>query len=168
VRSVIEGKSMTKPWFLPIGIAATAALLVAAVGGTMTDTTGWYQTIRQPSWNPPPAVFGLIWTVIFTLIAAAAVTAWRAAPNSIAADTLIGLFSLNGALNITWTVLFFQLHRPDWAMIELVALWISIMVLIFVCARYSRVAALLLAPYIVWVTIAGVLNWTVIQLNGAF
>ncbi len=134
----------------------------------MTDTTGWYQTIRQPSWNPPPAVFGLIWTVIFTLIASAGVAAWRAAPDRVASDTLIGLFALNGALNVSWTVLFFQLHRPDWAVIELVALWISIAVLIGVCARYSRTAALLLAPYLVWVTIAGVLNWQVIQLKGAF
>jgi len=159
---------LTKPWLLPVIIAALAALVVAGVGGTMTDTTGWYQTIRQPSWNPPPAVFGLIWTVIFTLIASAGVTAWRAAPDRVASDTLIGLFALNGALNVSWTVLFFQLHRPDWAMIELVALWISIAVLIGVCARYSRTAALLLAPYLVWVTIAAVLNWQVIQLNGAF
>jgi tryptophan-rich sensory protein len=110
----------------------------------------------------------LIWTVVFTLTAAAGASAWRAAPDSRASDTLIGMFALNGALNVSWTVLFFQLHRPDWAMIELVALWLSIAVLIGLCSRYSRNSALLLAPYIVWVTIAGVLNWQVIQLNGAF
>ncbi len=159
---------MTRPWLLPVAIAAISALLVAGVGGTMTDTTGWYQTIRQPSWNPPPAAFGLIWTIIFALIAVAGVTAWRAAPDSRASDTLVGLFALNGALNIFWTMLFFRLHRPDWAMIELVVLWVSIAVLIVLCARHSRLAALLLVPYIVWVTIAGVLNWQVIQLNGAF
>ncbi|MFM9935804.1 MAG: TspO/MBR family protein [Novosphingobium sp.] len=159
---------MTKPWVLPVVIAALAALVVAGVGGTMTDTTGWYQTIRQPSWNPPPAVFGLIWTMIFTLNAAAGATAWRAAPGGLDSDTLIGLFALNGALNMSWTVLFFQLHRPDWAMIELVAFWISIAVLIGVCNRYSRTAALLLVPYLIWVTVAGALNWQVIQLNPAF
>ncbi len=159
---------MTRPWLLPVIIAAVAALLVAAVGGTMTDTSGWYQTLRQPSWNPLPPAFAIIWTVIFTLIAAAGVTAWRATPSSRASDMLIGLFALNGALNITWTILFFQLRRPDWAMIELVALWLSIAVLGFACARHSRLAALLLVPYLVWVTIAGVLNWQVIQLNGPF
>jgi tryptophan-rich sensory protein len=153
---------------MPVAIAAVAALLVAAVGGTMTDTTGWYQTLRQPSWNPPPVAFGLIWTVVFTLIAAAGVTAWRFAPDSRSSDTLIGLFAINGALNIFWTILFFRLHRPDWAMFELVFLWLSIAVLLTVCARYSRLAALLLVPYIAWVTIAGVLNWQVIQMNGAF
>ena len=159
---------MTKPWLLPVVIAAIAALVVAGVGGTMTDTTGWYQTLRLPSWNPPPAMFGLIWTVVFTLIAAAGVTAWRAAPDSLASDTLIGLFALNGALNVSWTVLFFQLRRPDWALIELVALWISILVLIVYCGRASRTAALLLLPYLAWVSVAGALNWQVIQLNPPF
>lgn len=134
----------------------------------MTDTTGWYQSLRVPSWNPPPPAFGLIWTIVFTLIAASGVTAWRAARDSRSADTLIGLFAFNGALNVSWTVLFFQLRRPDWAMVELSVLWLSIAMLIAACARHSRIAALLLLPYLAWVTIAGALNWQVIQLNGPF
>ncbi|MBY0391904.1 MAG: tryptophan-rich sensory protein [Novosphingobium sp.] len=134
----------------------------------MTDTTGWYQSLNLPSWNPPAPAFGLIWTVVFTLIAAAGVYAWRAAPDSRSADTLIGLFAINGALNVSWTVLFFQLRRPDWAMAELAVLWVSILVLIVACGRFSRLAALLLVPYLVWVSIAGALNWQVIQLNGPF
>ena len=157
-----------RPWGLPIAIAAIAATVVAVVGGTMTDTTGWYESLRLPSWNPPPPAFGLIWTVVFALIAAAGVNAWRAAPDSRSADSLIGLFALNGALNVMWTVLFFQLRRPDWAFVELVMLWLSIVVLIVVCARHSRSAALLLLPYLAWVTIASLLNWQVIQLNGPF
>jgi tryptophan-rich sensory protein len=159
---------LTKPWGLPIAVAAVAALVVAGVGGTMTDTTGWYESLRLPSWNPPPPAFGLIWTLVFTLIAVSGVTAWRAAPDSRASDALISLFALNGALNISWSILFFQLHRPDWAIIELAVLWVSIAVMIVLCARYSRVAALLLLPYIAWVSIAGALNWQVIQLNGPF
>lgn len=157
-----------RPWGLPIAVAAIAATIVAGVGGTMTDTTGWYQSLHLPSWNPPAPAFGLIWTVVFTLIAAAGVYAWRAAPDSRSADTLIGLFAMNGALNVSWTVLFFQLRRPDWALIELAVLWISIVVLILACGRVSRLAAVLLFPYLVWVSIAGALNWQVIQLNGPF
>ncbi|MEI6642145.1 MAG: TspO/MBR family protein [Novosphingobium sp.] len=157
-----------RPWGLPIAIAAIAAVVVAGVGGTMTDTTGWYESLRLPSWNPPPQAFGLIWTVVFTLIAASGVTAWRAAPDSRTSDTLIGLFAINGALNVSWTVLFFQLRRPDWAIVELAVLWLSIAVLIVACARHSRGAALLLLPYLAWVSVAGALNWQVIQLNGPF
>ena len=159
---------MSRPLWLPLLIAAVSALLVAGVGATMTDTTGWYEALNKPAWNPPPAAFGLIWTIVFALIALAGVAAWRATPNSAAADTLIGLFSLNGFLNMTWTVLFFQLRRPDWAMFELVLFWLSIVVLIVVFGRYSRAAAILLAPYLIWVTIAGVLNWQIIQLNPGF
>jgi tryptophan-rich sensory protein len=151
-----------------MAIAAMAAIVVAGVGGTMTDTTGWYESLRLPSWNPPPPAFGMIWTVVFALIAASGVNAWRAAPDSRSADTLIGLFAINGALNVTWTVLFFQLRRPDWAIAELAVLWLSIIVLILACGRFSRSAALLLVPYLAWVTIAGALNWQVIQLNGPF
>lgn len=157
-----------RPWGLPIAVAAIAATIVAGVGGTMTDTTGWYQSLNLPSWNPPAPAFGLIWTVVFTLIAAAGVYAWRAALDSRSADTLIGLFAINGALNVSWTVLFFQLRRPDWAMVELAVLWVSILVLIVACGRFSRLAAMLLVPYLVWVSIAGALNWQVIQLNGPF
>jgi translocator protein len=156
---------MSRPWFMPLVIAALSASLVAGVGATMTDTTGWYATLNKPSWNPPPAAFGIIWTIVFALIALAGVTAWRATPNRAASETLIGLFALNGFFNTIWTVLFFQLRRPDWAMAELVLFWISIVALIVVFGRYSRAAALLLMPYLIWVTIAGVLNWQIIQLN---
>jgi len=141
---------MSRPWLVPVATAAVAAILVAGVGATMTDTTGWYEGLNKPGWNPPPAAFGIIWTVIFALIAAAGVAAWRATPDSTSSDTLIGLFAANGFLN---------------AMGELVLFWSSIVAMIVVFGRYSRTAALLLAPYLVWVTIAGVLNWQVIQLN---
>ena len=49
-----------RPWGLPIAIAAIAAIVVAGVGGTMTDTSGWYESLRLPSWNPPPPAFGVI------------------------------------------------------------------------------------------------------------
>ena len=159
---------MSRPWLLPFTIAAVAAMLVAGVGATMTDTTGWYEALNKPSWNPPPSAFGLIWTIVFALIVFAGVTAWRATPNRSAAEMLIGLFSLNGFFNTMWTVLFFQLRRPDWAMAELVVFWLSIVALIVVFGRYSRTAALLLMPYLIWVTIAGVLNWQIIQLNPGF
>ena len=159
---------MSRPWLVPVATAAVAAILVAGVGATMTDTTGWYESLNKPAWNPPPAAFGIIWTIIFALIAAAGVAAWRATPDSNSSDTLIGLFAANGFLNVSWTVLFFQLHRPDLAMGELALFWCSIVAMIVVFGRYSRTAALLLVPYLVWVTIAGVLNWQVIQLNPGF
>ncbi|MGP1354121.1 MAG: TspO/MBR family protein [Parasphingopyxis sp.] len=149
-------------------VAALAAALIAFLGATITDLDGWYRTLEQPGWAPPDYVYGMAWTTIFALIALAGVTAWRRTPTTQASDMLIGLFALNGFLNILWSLLFFRAQRPDWALIELVALWISIVVLIVVCARYSKLAAILLLPYLAWVTVAGMLNWEVVQLNGPF
>lgn len=149
-------------------VAALAAALIAFLGATITDLDGWYRTLEQPGWAPPDYVYGMAWTAIFALIALAGVSAWRRAPTTQASDMLIGLFALNGFLNILWSLLFFRAQRPDWALIELVALWISIAVLIVVCARYSKLAAILLLPYLAWVTVAGMLNWEVVQLNGPF
>jgi tryptophan-rich sensory protein len=159
---------MNSSWIMPVAVALLTALVVAVIGGTITDLGPWYETLAKPDWTPPRPVFPIAWTAIFALAAVSGVTAWRAAPNARAADTVIGLFALNGFLNIGWSLLFFRLQRPDWAMIELVGLWLSIAVLIYYCGRHSKVSALLLVPYIVWVTIAGALTWQVVQLNAPF
>ena len=153
---------------VPVAVAAAAAAGVAMLGGTLTDLGPWYQSLAKPDWTPPPAAFPIAWTIILALAALAAVTAWRAAPNSRAVDALIGLFALNGFLNIGWSLVFFRLQRPDWAMIELGALWLSIVALMIACARHSRPAALLLVPYLAWVGVAGALNWEIVRLNGPF
>lgn len=153
---------------LPVLVAAIAALVVAALGATITDLGPWYRALRQPDWAPPDALYAIAWTTIFALAAVAGVTAWRATPDPLKAQRLIGLFALNGFLNIAWSLLFFRVQRPDWAVIEVVALGISVLVLIIVTGRRSRTAALLLLPYLAWVIVAGLLNWEVARLNAPF
>lgn len=152
----------------PIVIALLAAFLVGSVGGTMTELGPWYQSLQKPSWQPPDWLFAPAWTLIFALAALAAATAWRDAPSREDREWMIALFSLNGFLNIAWTLLFFRTQRPDWALIEVVALWLSILALILVLGRYSRTAALLLLPYLAWVSFATLLNWRIVQLNAPF
>jgi tryptophan-rich sensory protein len=152
----------------PVLTAAAAATFVALLGGTITDLGPWYQSLRKPGWQPPPIVFPIAWTLIYALTAAAAVMAWRRAPRGSEREWLIGLFALNGFLNVLWSLLFFRLHRPDWALAEVVLLWLSVMSLIVVTWRRSRVPAILLAPYLIWVSIASVLNYDVVRLNAPF
>ena len=159
---------MGRSWILPIIVAGVVALGVAMLGATVTDLGPWYQALEKPSWNPPDPVFGIGWTIIFALVALAAVSAWRAAPSTRASDTIIGLFALNGFLNILWSLLFFRMQRPDWAFAELLLLWLSVGALMLVCGRYSRLSALLLLPYLLWVSLAGALNWQIVELNGPF
>ncbi len=149
-------------------VAAAAAFSVAAIGGTLTELGPWYRALAKPAWQPPDWAFGAIWTAIFSMAAACGVIAWRAAPARATREWIIGLFALNGFLNVFWSLLFFRLHRPDWALIEVAALWLSIAVLIVFIARLSRGAAALLAPYLIWVSIAAALNNAVVRLNPPF
>lgn len=159
---------MSRPWPLPALLAAAVALAIALLGATITQIGPWYEGLAQPDWAPPRPAYGIAWTLIFACAAAAAVSAWAATPDRRAAELVIGLFALNGFLNILWSLIFFRLQRPDWALAEVVLLWLSVASLVAVCGRYSRAAALLLLPYLAWVGIAGLLNWEVVRLNGPF
>ncbi|EWS56909.1 tryptophan-rich sensory protein [Methylibium sp. Pch-M] len=152
----------------PVLIAAAAALAVAGLGGLMTDLGPWYQRLVQPPWKPPDWLFGPAWTAIFALAAMAGVIAWRRAPRRVDREWMLALFALNGFLNVLWSLLFFRLHRPDWALFEVLLLWLSILLLIGVLARYARIASLLLLPYLAWVAFAGFLNLATVRLNGPF
>lgn len=152
----------------PILIAAAAAIAVAALGSSMTDIGPWYQGLRFPGWKPPDWLFGPAWTTIFALCALSAATAWRDARETAQREWMIGLFALNGFLNVLWSFLFFTARRPDWALIEVFALWFSILMLIGSLQRYSRPAAWMLVPYLAWVSFAAALNWAVVSMNAPF
>lgn len=164
---------MTRPkanraWVMPVAVAALAAGVTAIMGATIAESGPWYRALAQPRWAPPDQVYALGWTVAYTTTALAAVTGWRATPEGRASDWAVGLFALNGFLNIVWSLLFYRLHRPDWAMVEVVGLWASIAALIYTLWPRSIAAALLLVPYLAWITFAGYLNMTIVRLNGPF
>ncbi len=148
--------------------AALAAVAVAGLGALSTDLGAWYQGLKQPPWKPPDVLFGPAWTTLYALAAMAAVRAWERAPTRTDRDWLIALFAFNGFVNVLWSLLFFRLRRPDWALAEVGVLAGSIVLLIVVLGRYSRGSAWLLAPYLLWVGFAAALNRAVVQLNGPF
>ena len=158
---------MRRRW-QPIAVAALAAMAVAGLGASATDIGPWYQALQKPSWQPPDWLFGPAWTLIYGLIAFAGVLAWNAARNRRQALSILGVFALNALLNVAWSELFFNFHRPDWALIEVVAFWLSIVVLIVTVSSVSHMAGWLLVPYLAWVTFAGVLNLAVVRLNTPF
>lgn len=159
---------MSRAWLFPIIIAFFAASIVAVLGATVTELGPWYHALHQPRWAPPDAAYGVAWTAIYAFSALAGVTGWLAADNWRTREWLIGLFALNGFLNILWSLLFFRLHRPDWAVIEALALWLSVFGLIVLIWRRSMTGAVLLLPYLMWVTFAAYLNMTIVHLNGPF
>jgi benzodiazapine receptor len=149
-------------------VAFAAAVLVAVMGGLATDIGPWYAALQKPPWQPADTWFGPVWTLIFALTAMAAVLAWWGSPDRVSRQNLLIWLSLNALFNVGWSLLFFRLRRPDWALSEVLLLWLSIAVLIWLCWRRSRLAALLLLPYLAWVSFAAVLNLEIVRLNGAF
>ena len=140
----------------------------AGVGAALTDLGPWYMALQHPAWKPPDPAFGAIWTGIFTLCAISGWLAWRGAHTLHARRQIIVVWGLNACLNVLWSAVYFKLQRPDWALFEVVWLWLSIVLLIVRLWRYSHGASALLLPYLVWVSIAAVLNLETVRLNGPF
>ncbi len=149
-------------------IALGAALAIGALGGALTDLGPWYQNLTQPSWKPPDWAFGPAWTTIFLCCAAAGTLAWNASSTSAQRRTLIIAFAINAALNLLWSLLFFDMKRPDWSLLQVGVLWLSVLSLVVICGRLSRPAGALVLPYLVWVAFASTVNYGVVQLNGPF
>ncbi|MFM7049386.1 MAG: TspO/MBR family protein, partial [Polynucleobacter sp.] len=109
-----------------------------------------------------------MWTAIFILAGAAFVMGYHRAPNQETIRMLVILFIVNGLFNFIWSVLYFRMQRPDWALIEAVGLWLSVLAIVLATRSYSPISSLLMLPYLAWVSVAMLLNWTTIQLNGPF
>ena len=151
----------------PIVVAASTTLVVLGVGGLMTEVGPWYENLRKPAWNPPNWIFGPAWTVILGLAAWSGVLAWSHTHSSSDRALILGVFGTNIVLHMLWSPLFFNLKRPDWALIEVPFLWLSIVVLMVCTSRFSALASWLLAPYLLWVSFAAFLNLTIVRMNRA-
>jgi len=153
---------------LPIIVAAIITVLVLGIGATMTKVGAWYRNLRKPAWNPPEWVFGPAWAVILGLAAWSGVVAWTDAPDAGAQTLIAVLFGVNIFLHLLWSPLFFNLRRPDWALIEVPFLWLSVIALMVALAPFAPTASWLLLPYLLWVAFAAVLNLTIVRMNPPF
>lgn len=153
---------------IPLLVAGAVALVLALGGGLLTDIGPWYNNLRKPRLQPPDWLFGPAWTLILAAWAYAAALCWVAAPDAETRTLVVTAFGFNAVLHFLWSPLFFNLKRPDWALIEIVPFWLSILALILIAAPLSTRAAWLLVPYIAWVSFAAGLNWKIVKLNGPF
>ena len=140
------------------------ASFAAATAGAIFKPGEWFESLNHPSWRFPNWVFPVVWTPLYILIALSGYFVWREAGWSGAALPLT-VYGVHLVINWAWSWVFFGLRRIDWAMAEVVLLWLSIAATIAVFWPISQTAALMLLPYLGWVTIASVLNWTMWQLN---
>lgn len=149
-----------------------AAIVVSELAGiigsvfTAPSISTWYATLTKPSWNPPSWIFGPVWTTLFLMMGIAAYLVMvKPSVAGKARKIALSVFGVQLALNTLWSVLFFGLQNPFLAFIEIVILWSAILATIILFYRISRPAAWLLAPYILWVSFASYLNFTIWRLN---
>jgi tryptophan-rich sensory protein len=154
------------------GVAAlavfTAVALIAGWIGSLATTPNiptWYAGLAKPSFNPPNAVFPVVWTVLYVVMGVAAWLVWRTPAGERRRLALTAWF-VQLVLNVLWSFAFFGLHSPLAGLIVIVVLLVAIVVTILAFRRVSGTAALLLAPYLAWVAFATVLNASILSLNG--
>lgn len=160
------GALLRRHW---LALLASLALCFAAAGAgglaTATSVDGWYRTLAKPAFNPPDRVFAPAWNTLFLLMAIAAWRVWvRAAPGD-RRRWALALFALQLGVNVLWSVLFFGLQAPGWALVDAVALEALVVATAVAFWRLDRVAAALLVPYVAWAGFAIALNAAIWRLN---
>jgi benzodiazapine receptor len=145
--------------WLVVSFAASAIGAMASI-----QAKSFYSQLVQPSWAPPPGVFGPVWTVLYTLMGLAAWLVWRSGgfgPNRQA----LTLFLLQLMFNALWSWLFFNWNLGVMALADIVMLSILIVATLVSFWRVRPLAGVLLIPYLLWVSFASVLNYSLWQLN---
>jgi len=137
---------------LPLFIALCFA---AAFIGAAFPPDAWYRELQRPAWAPPNWLFAPVWTTLYLMIAVAGWLLWRQVGWR---ATATRLWALQLLLNAAWTPLFFGLHWMGVALFEMALLWLTIVFCLRAAWTISRPAALLLLPYLAWISFAWVLN----------
>jgi tryptophan-rich sensory protein len=141
--------------------------LAGFIGSIFTTPAipNWYANINKPTFRPPNWVFAPVWTTLYLLMGIALFLVLRKGLNEKGIKIAVAVFALQLVLNALWSYLFFGLESPFAAFIEIIFLWATILISIILFFRISWVAGALLIPYIIWVSFASVLNFSIWQLN---
>ena len=141
--------------------------LAGIIGSIFTTPaiTTWYASLKKPSFNPPNWLFGPVWITLFVFMGISLYLVWRKGSDTPLVRNGLLLFGIQLLFNVLWSVAFFGLKSPISGLVVIVVLWITILLTILQFSKVSELATALLIPYIVWVSFAGVLNFSLFILN---
>ena len=147
--------------------AIVVSELAGIIGSVFTTPSiaSWYAGIIKPALNPPAWVFGPVWTTLFALMGIAVFLVWKKGLDRKDVKIALGIFIGQLVLNTLWSIIFFGLHNPGLAFVEIIFLWLAILATIIAFAKIFRPAVWFLVPYILWVSFAGYLNYSIWQIN---
>ncbi len=154
-KNLLDAPKLAVSVFIPLFIGFIGAFFTAPSIAT------WYATLNKPPFSPPNWIFGPVWTILYVLMGASLYLVWRKGLNKKPAF----LFGAQLLLNLLWSIIFFGLKSPRFAFAEIILLWGAIALTIIDFRKISHAAALLLIPYILWVSFAAALNYYVWILN---
>ena len=143
-------------------IAVLICQLAGVFGSLFTSPSigTWYAQLEKPFFTPPNWVFGPVWITLFTLMGISLYLVWNKKDK-----VSISIFGVQLVLNALWSLLFFGLQNPFYALVEIIILWFAILITIVKFYKIDKRAGLILLPYILWVSIATALNYYVWILN---
>ncbi|MFC1603770.1 TspO/MBR family protein [Planctomycetota bacterium] len=146
--------------FSKLVCSVSVCLLTGFLGSfvTMDSVTTWYTDLSRPSFTPPDWSFGLVWPILYIIMGISAFLIWNRGINKRPVKAALRLFILQLVLNGLWTPIFFGLHMIAFALVEIILLWVAILMTILAFRKISKLASLLLLPYILWVSFAVALN----------
>jgi len=146
-----------------------AVMLLGFLSGQVAGSTAespWFISLEKPATFPPPATFGIVWSMLYFMIGVAfalVCSAWGARARGLA----IAAFVIQLALNLAWSPVFFGAHQITLALAILIALDLAVLLTVVLFWRVRRLAAVLMLPYLAWIAFATLLNWQFLQLNPA-
>lgn len=148
---------------LAIVICEAAGILGSLFTASAIPT--WYVLLVKPSFSPPSWLFGPVWVVLYMLMGISLYIIWERGFKKPQVKKAITLFTIQLIFNAAWSLIFFGLHNISLAFIEIIAMWILIVAVIFKFLKIEKIAAYLLIPYLIWVTFASYLNFSIWRLN---
>lgn len=151
-----------------IALVVTTCLLIGYLSGMVTreGVETWFPTLVKPVFNPPNWVFFPVWTILYIMIGISGGLVWSKFENDeIQVKKAFGTFTVQLGLNALWSYLFFGLHNPLLAFIEIILLWLLIFETYNQFKKIDKIAGNLLLPYLAWVSFALVLNGSIWWLN---
>lgn len=148
-------------------VSITIPLLAGFVGSifTFSSIANWYVYLNKPTLTPPSWIFSPVWTTLFVLMGIGLFLVWKSGWERREVKIAMLAFGIQLVLNTLWSILFFGAENPGLAFIDIVLLWVAILVTIGLFSKISKTAALLLVPYVFWVSFAAYLNYGIWILN---
>ena len=151
--------------YLKLGVSILLPQLAGGLGAffTITSVESWYMTIQRPRWNPPNWLFGPVWTALYLMMGIACYLIWKS--DHPLKKQLLWLYFAQLALNALWSPAFFGLENPLLGLVVIIPLWMLILACVIRFQKISKWAAGLMVPYLLWVSFATALNYSIWQLN---